>query len=270
MSEKNPFPVNESIRVEFSSLDQSKRVRGILVSQEGNEVTLRLPNPEDIHQIDSNGFIEFSYEQIFYKMKVVLQKKESPLVHFVIEGNLEKEERRQFLRVDARIRISAEKIEPSDFDHYSKALYARPKMMVDEMGNSLPFLGESDDQAKWYSHLLGKVISLEEKIDMLLEISQKGVLSKKIRKEIREVNISGSGVALHSDEDFEPGSFLYIKFDLPLSTPIEVAVIGEVLRKEPKDTSARYICFFRAIKEVDRDDIVRFTYQRQRELSRNR
>ncbi|MGV8074760.1 MAG: PilZ domain-containing protein [Syntrophobacteraceae bacterium] len=87
---------------------------------------------------------------------------------------------------------------------------------------------------------------------------------------LSEVNISGNGLSFESNEEFGPEDVLELKLSLSTSPELMLYIYGEVVRSEP-GVSCRYrtSVTFTIIDEDIRERIVKFVFERQREILRN-
>jgi len=117
---------------------------------------------------------------------------------------------------------------------------------------------------------------LEEKLDRILdqlgaprEVGGAGLGPR----QVRQVDISGSGMRFRIDDEAPSGSILEVDLLLPIAPPVAVLTLVEVVRcaragSEPE--KGRWIMAGRydTIHEDDRAAIVRYTFDRQRELEK--
>jgi len=87
---------------------------------------------------------------------------------------------------------------------------------------------------------------------------------------ITKVNISGGGMSLNTGESFSPGDVLEIKVMLGLQSPMALFLYGEVVEvTKPHleyDTSVQFI----NIDDFVRDEIIRFVFEVEREILREK
>lgn len=85
-------------------------------------------------------------------------------------------------------------------------------------------------------------------------------------RKTQTVDISGGGVALYLAEPFEPGTLLDVFIDLPDTLVSATAEVVRIIRSDDRGHLAglRFV----DIRERDRDAIVRFIFQEQRERRR--
>jgi hypothetical protein len=114
--------------------------------------------------------------------------------------------------------------------------------------------------------------------NMLVDINAKlGLILEKLYLESEglthsnntPVNVSASGIRLILREKVETGDIVEIKMSLPLSPPVGIVAYGEVVRAADLDKGNREVALqFINMDDHVRDEIIQYTFRRQRELSR--
>ncbi|MFA5074322.1 MAG: PilZ domain-containing protein [Nitrospirota bacterium] len=85
------------------------------------------------------------------------------------------------------------------------------------------------------------------------------------------VNISASGIRITVNERLEPGDRVEIKMSLPSSPPVGIVTCGEVQRATSTEHGTWEIAIqFINMNDDVRDEIIQYTFQRQRELMQER
>jgi hypothetical protein len=86
----------------------------------------------------------------------------------------------------------------------------------------------------------------------------------------QHVNISGGGMSFGSAEPAAVGDVLEIKTVLYMPHPVSVYLYGEVLSSRQRSRDYRIAVRFIYVDEPVRDEIVRFVFERQREMIRKK
>ena len=86
----------------------------------------------------------------------------------------------------------------------------------------------------------------------------------------QNVNISGGGMSFDYSEPAEYGRLLEIKTVLYMMHPISVYLYGEVVSSRQRNGEYRTSVRFVSIDDPVRDEIVRFVFERQREMIRKK
>lgn len=122
--------------------------------------------------------------------------------------------------------------------------------------------------------LVELLVGIDKKLDALLRLLKQPALSEDEYEETGEVEISGSGMCFATQVSYQTGSRLALTITLPTFPPRELLILGSVARAahaQKAPTGDRLFAtsvHFEEIHEDDRDLLVRYTFQRQRELVR--
>ncbi len=110
---------------------------------------------------------------------------------------------------------------------------------------------------------------VDSKLDLILSILGQDIIEKEFDFSTMVVELSGGGLkCLRPSEDFQVGDALEILLFLchiPLQT---VSAVGEVIRIEKFKGKDFLVLEFTHIREIDREEIVRFVFQEEREQIR--
>ncbi|MEQ8254255.1 MAG: PilZ domain-containing protein, partial [Smithellaceae bacterium] len=86
---------------------------------------------------------------------------------------------------------------------------------------------------------------------------------------LKKVNISGGGISFSADKPFSPGDIIEFKLILTMQYPLSLFLYGEVVENKHNpehNTSVHFI----AIDDFVRDEIIRFVFEREREILREK
>lgn len=168
------------------------------------------------------------------------------------------ENKRTFARVDARIYFACQTIDtlPDNWNKTSR-LY-----LGSGLQNASDIKDVSDTQEMFA--LIYAALS-EVKEDLRHIKAHMGI--EEVGLQLRDLQISGSGVSFYGTESRKPGQYLLLSLVLPFELPISIQTIGQIVDVDPS-TSRGYLnrVKFVLIHEEDRELIVKYTFQRQREL----
>lgn len=112
---------------------------------------------------------------------------------------------------------------------------------------------------------------LDFKLDLVLHHLRNAEREAHFPQVAYTTDISGSGFGLEQNDDLEEGKSLLMTFTLPDSPSRPIFAAGLVVRVEPSppEGAAALAVHFREIGESDREHIIRYTFQKQRqELAR--
>ena len=169
----------------------------------------------------------------------------------------QKESQREYSRVDAYIPIAYKLIDPQHMK------YIRSRVAGELILSKFKSLPDPDDQviAEWLKTINSKLNS----IIRMLTMHHEGFDQLPLRK----VNISGGGISFSSDTLFTPGDIIEFKLILTMQYPQSLFLYGEVIESKQDiehNTSVQFI----AIDDFIRDEIIRFVFEREREILREK
>jgi hypothetical protein len=167
--------------------------------------------------------------------------------------------RREYSRVYAYIPLSFRKVLPEERPVIrarlaGDAIFPGSNVAVPEIGDRILY--------EWLKMLNNKL----DGIVRLLTIHAEGFHALPSKA----VQISGSGMNFSSAEPFEQGDLVELKMILTVNQPTALFAYGEVVKVD-KQTSG-YIAAVTFVKMDDhiRDEIVRFVFEREREILREK
>lgn len=165
---------------------------------------------------------------------------------------------REYSRVTAYIPIECKLVDAQ------QRQYIRARIAGETILAEFKSLPDSDDQVitEWLKTINTKLNS----IIRMLTLHQEGFNQLNIKK----VNISGGGMSFNADKSFSPGDILEIKAMLTMQYPLALFLYGEVVdvnKRNPEyDTSVHFF----AIDDFIRDEVIRFVFEREREILREK
>lgn len=166
------------------------------------------------------------------------------------------ENQRKYSRVDAYIPIEYKLIHPQ------QRQYIRSRVAGEIILAKFKSLPDPDDQiiAEWLKTINTKLNS----IIRMLTMHHEGFDQLPLKK----VNISGGGISFSTEKPFSPGDIIELKVILTMQYPLSLFVYGEVVENHnPEyDTSVQFI----AIDDFIRDEIIRFVFEKEREILREK
>ncbi len=138
---------------------------------------------------------------------------------------------------------------------------------------ALPLEEIEDNQARMFN----QIIELHRKMDILIEtVAPERRTIVEVPKE-QDICISASGIKINLDTPVTPGQIIILCMVLPFIPPINIFVTGEVIRREisgdlftEEDSYFGTAINFTAIKEDDREILIRYIFKKQRDMLRDR
>lgn len=110
--------------------------------------------------------------------------------------------------------------------------------------------------------------TINSKLDMLLSIASQDHLQNNFPVSVTIVEISGAGLIFTADRDFQLGDQLELVIFLS-QVPLRIAAaIGRIHRRDEINKQSAWVVDFSTIREPDREAIVRYVFQQQREQIR--
>ena len=138
-----------------------------------------------------------------------------------------------------------------------------------------------EDEVDFDPVLVKILFYLDQKIDKVIS-NQEKILSKvDTVEEVQDVSktgecidISGSGVHMLVTEELSTGSLLELTIEPPINPPIQVILLGKLSRicqsRDKENNDFDVSVTFTAINEDDRESLIKYIFQRQRELISSR
>ena len=187
-------------------------------------------------------------------------------------------ERREFFRVKGEIFLHYRKITEEERHRIISEIQKQQALLPADLsseGNDLKYafslLSEAEATVLYDMHT--RLIRIEDKLDKLASKLTKDANERDRPAffESRGLNISGSGIALFTDECLNAGDYLEITFVLPLIPTYSIRALGSVVyskASEEKEEDAPTGLFetgvhFLTLLEKDREQIVRYAFQQQ-------
>ncbi len=168
------------------------------------------------------------------------------------------EDRRGYLRVKTNIQALLKKVEDGALSSFFR-VNTKPSLQFDF---NYKELGIPEGLSLFFKYIDGK-------LDLILSILGKDIIEKEFDSRTVVVELSGGGVkCIRPSEEFGEGDvvelLLYLSH-IPLMVVSAVGLITRIIRKNNVDY---LVIEFEKIREKDRELIVRFVFQEQREQIR--
>lgn len=173
------------------------------------------------------------------------------------------EEKRTFIRADLATRVKVQPVSREEFEHH-KAM----RLGGVSSGVSAEPPPEGD-----MGYLFDHLNRIEEKLDRVLEKLDPDGSSKEMTSYGTAQNISGAGVNLILEDALETGQLVLISLSVPGFSIGFLQAYGEVVRVAPLDgkeresfeTSVKFL----VISEEEREKLIAYAFQRQRQAIRD-
>ncbi|EFI34632.1 type IV pilus assembly PilZ [Desulfonatronospira thiodismutans ASO3-1] len=142
---------------------------------------------------------------------------------------------------------------------------------------SSTLVGDTDDHAVknlYGSHLPRELINflqqMDEKVNMILSLINRETIQADFPLQGEVLEISGAGLKFTSQEDFEEGENMEMVLLLSQVPLRIVGMVGRIHRCEKVQGVPVWAVQYASIRDVDREKIVQFVFQEQREHIRGR
>jgi len=171
---------------------------------------------------------------------------------------------RNYTRVDDILSVNHKKILHDEYNQFSNA----PSMIFENIfGESFNIPELEDVSLKMLYDLMYRV-SL--KMDRILSTLESKRLGKYESTDDKLVNISGAGMRFVTDPIYAIGDLIALHFMLPLANQPIINVLGEVVKitESEQENKCNTSVKFSDLSEDDREVIIKYVFQRQRELLR--
>jgi len=184
---------------------------------------------------------------------------------------------REYMRINSLLEMSFKVIEdPSlaELDDIAQKLDVSQVIQLNAV--EMRQLAETDAASEAMLFLLQAVQNIHQKLDGLIELSRRHMLMPaESRMFRRRVNISGNGIRFQAHEALQMGAVVKVVLRLPLKEPYDVQLLAEVVRvdkmpaaQQTEEFKVEVACKFAKIRDYDREKIIAFTLQKQREILR--
>ena len=181
-------------------------------------------------------------------------------------------DRRENVRVIDRIPVAYRFVTAEDIAENS-----RPERFFPFIWNKYPQVLPLEEVEEHHTRMLHHIIDLHRKMDILIEtVAPENRTIVEVPKE-KDVSISASGIRIHLDTPVKPGQIIIFCFVLPFIPPASIFVTGEVIRRDmsedlspEEETRLGTAINFLAIKEDDRETLIRYIFKKQRDMLRDR
>jgi len=173
-----------------------------------------------------------------------------------------RENRREHVRVDCTLKVDCQRLSPDDYRRFQD----NPEFIFKKTLHELPEIPEIDEVTLDVLYRL--IYETNLKMDRILELleQQDGTAHASIRVDC--VNISGSGLKCITNRRFSIGDIVALRIFLPVASRPQIQVLGQVTSSEESQATDDYhvVISFVDIPEGDRDTIIGYVFNRQREL----
>lgn len=181
---------------------------------------------------------------------------------------MEKAKTRGHVRVDDILKVDYRKIS----QEYYKKCGSKPEVIFKNIFGDPIKVHEIEGGTEGVNLelLYNLIYQANLKIDRILGILESKDTERYASAGSECVNISGSGMKFVVNQRFSSGDIIAFKVFIPLSSRTWINVLGKVMSVTESDSENKYSTTVKFIdlSKVDREMIIRYVFQRQRELLR--
>ena len=175
---------------------------------------------------------------------------------------MNRENRREHVRVDCALKVDCQRLSTDDYRRFRD----NPEFIFKKTLHELPEIPEIDEVTLDVLYRL--IYETNLKMDRILELleRQDGTAHASVRADC--VNISGAGLKCITNRRFSIGDIVALRIFLPVASRTQIQVLGRVTSSEESQATDDYhvVISFVDIPEGDRDTIIGYVFNRQREL----
>ena len=234
--------------------------------------TFWLTSPEvNADQLDEWLELQATDEKEAAKASIVeakiLRILETEKWEFQVRGSVED---RKYVRVDVKLRVSVHILDdPSKSQKDGQGVeMADLKKLYQHYPELTAFIGKENPAYRLMEKLARDVFLLKD------EQNNETIRGKAgdQREKIRDINLSGSGLKFWTQANYAIGTILSFRVNLPQEGTIRL--VGQVLRSTRERINEEFVngiaCHFSEIGDNERKKIIAMTFQKQREMLRQR
>jgi hypothetical protein len=194
------------------------------------------------------------------------------------------QERREYIRAALWADVELTVVDRDEYEAVRRSEQPPCYRFVSQVALPIDDVGQYEVDSTFHSNLIDFLIHIDDKLDRVLQL-----LSNSYRLEASARNddtggedlfvgqgsdIGGTGMSVICDKAFEPGEILRASFMISRFPVIPLVLFGRVMRVTPvqEDGKQRYQVVMRFIDldEEDRDKIIAYTFQVQRDAIRKK
>ncbi len=191
---------------------------------------------------------------------------------------IEDDNRRDSIRVEDTFPIEYKRLKGENLEEAKKRYQKGQGYRVLKWGTAFDVLQRRPGDVKeseFSEALLRSLFELDKKLDMVLNFLDPDKKDQSGSEQPRDVELSASGMKVALEERLEVGDLLELKITLPVFPPLITVLLAQVLRVRPKPSREGVNLYeialvFVAVNDQDREEIIRYTFQKQREQLRQR
>lgn len=236
-----------------------------------------IKNSTDFNLICPGLYQTFTYKPV---LKNISKSAKNISLKIEITGMSAEREGREFLRIKATIQFIYEEISVKEFLDTKDAYISKPSFTTSVYGiynmispKIYQSQAEGDTEAPVNPHIDRLLIAINSKLDVILSLlNPEASIFADVKEKI--VSISGSGVMWtdkknDKNRNLKQGSIIKITMLFPAVPQFVIKAQAQVVKVYIEDKNdlddMAIACKFIAVNESDRDEIIKFTLEKQRQ-----
>lgn len=191
-------------------------------------------------------------------------RRDGDVYYLKIISNVEKGLRREHYRIDYKGKYKIKLIDVDSLSDFKRIIDRKSIQAKSTMANKIKNIIQKETSSMQY--VLRFLLEIDTKLDLVLE----SLSNKEIDLEFMEVDaidISGGGLSFFSTEEIDKELFLYIEGDIRESlTRVKFYAIGKIVSEFKTPRGYIYGVEFKYIDNELREDIIKYVFEKDREL----
>jgi hypothetical protein len=181
-------------------------------------------------------------------------------------------ERRSFFRIHDRLVVEFRQITPEDFAKLKDVIQYNSAPGIDEV-KEIQLLADKGPKGE-NQELCAYMRIMNKKLDTILNLLSQSQYIETYHNVQTEIILSGSGVQFESHIALKKGDYTELRIIVPMFPYPKIAILCQVVRSESLQGDAagafRTAMQFLVIKEKDRDFLIKYIFEKEREYLRQK
>jgi hypothetical protein len=184
----------------------------------------------------------------------------------------EEHERRSFFRIHDRLVVEFRQITPEDFTKLKDSIQYNSAQITDKIKETHLIadkeVKDGNDELFTYMRMINK------KLDSIIDVLNKSQYDEIYHYVQTEITLSGAGVQFESQIALKAGDYTELKIIVPIFPYPRITILCQVVRAESVHGGSggtfRIAMQFLVINEKDRDLLVNYIFEKEREYLRQK
>jgi len=181
-------------------------------------------------------------------------------------------ERRSFFRIHDRLVVEFRQITPEDFTKLKELIQYNSTQIIDKTKETHLFADKNPKGKN--EEIFAYMRMMNRKLDTIMDLLSKTQNGEIYHSVQTEIILSGAGIQFESDILFQTGDYTELKIVVPLFPYPKITILCQVVRTESVQGGVvgifRIAMKFLVINEKDRDFLVKYIFEKEREYLRQK